>query len=278
MKQLILVLALTAVVIACQPTDIADNNLTASAIKTAVVPTPTAAAHQPPTVLADSLSAVLLQRYNLASVLQTTHQGQNETAVQQMNGFFGADRYRIEVVITRVTRDTQRPGYYQVQGKDRCKGRIMPFTGTLNFTSMQLKPHRASTPESYPDEYVALGIFELHELASHSGTGIFRGQIAADVSVEKDGQLNLFYPGVDTPAKGGGITYDGTWTSNTTGQTTPAVWVVAIFDYRGPQVFRDFAVGERGTDFNPKYAKLGWNHYWENDEWWAASPKPVLGL
>jgi hypothetical protein len=40
----------------------------------------------------------------------------------------------------------------------------------------------------------------------------------------------------------------------------------------------DFNIGERGFMLNPKYAHLGWDKYWQNDEWWADSPQPSLNL
>jgi hypothetical protein len=43
--------------------------------------------------------------------------------------------------------------------------------------------------------------------------------------------------------------------------------------YFQQDIFRDFIIGERDMDFNPKYAKLGWNSYWENEEWWAEPGK-----
>ena len=45
-----------------------------------------------------------------------------------------------------------------------------------------------------------------------------------------------------------------------------------------PSLIKDFGIGDRGAQVNPKYAKLGWNELWENDEWWADSPKPKLSL
>jgi hypothetical protein len=61
----------------------------------------------------------------------------------------------------------------------------------------------------------------------------------------------------------------------TTGQVksfivSPDVAAVAPF------VFKDFMLDERMGQINPKYAKLGWNEFWSNEEWWADSPK--LGL
>jgi hypothetical protein len=41
---------------------------------------------------------------------------------------------------------------------------------------------------------------------------------------------------------------------------------------------QDLYIGERGETINPKYAGLDWSEAWENDEWWAKSPKPQLTL
>jgi hypothetical protein len=35
------------------------------------------------------------------------------------------------------------------------------------------------------------------------------------------------------------------------------------------QVMKRFDIGERGSHINPKYARVGWNSFWENKEWWA---------
>jgi hypothetical protein len=77
-----------------------------------------------------------------------------------------------------------------------------------------------------------------------------------------------------TPSLGAGVLYTGTWTSNA-GQVKPATWVVNILSYVGPQVFSDFIIGERDRDINPKYARLGWNGYWENEEWWSSAPLSI---
>jgi hypothetical protein len=43
------------------------------------------------------------------------------------------------------------------------------------------------------------------------------------------------------------------------------VWVRDIIGY-SPNILGDLVVGEREFHINPKYAKLGWNEYWTNDE------------
>ena len=45
-----------------------------------------------------------------------------------------------------------------------------------------------------------------------------------------------------------------------------------------PEVCKDFGIGDRSREINPKYAKPGWSELWENEEWWADSPKPKLSL
>ena len=43
-------------------------------------------------------------------------------------------------------------------------------------------------------------------------------------------------------------------------------------------VLGDFDIGGRMATVNPKYRHYGWTEYFENDEWWAESPKPALHL
>ncbi|RZK99109.1 MAG: hypothetical protein EOO62_25270 [Hymenobacter sp.] len=96
--------------------------------------------------------------------------------------------------------------------------------------------------------------------------------------MKEDGSVEASSRTDRTLAQGGGIKYQGTWTSASTGRTVQALWVENIIGYHGPHAFADFLMGDRGMEINPKYAKLGWDNYWANDEWWAASPKPRLSL
>lgn len=45
-----------------------------------------------------------------------------------------------------------------------------------------------------------------------------------------------------------------------------------------PQALKSLRLGDRSEEINPNLAKLGWNEAWENDEWWATSPKSSLSL
>jgi len=33
-------------------------------------------------------------------------------------------------------------------------------------------------------------------------------------------------------------------------------------------ILEDFSFGEREIEINKKYRALGWDNYWENEEWW----------
>ena len=76
---------------------------------------------------------------------------------------------------------------------------------------------------------------------------------------------------------GCGLLFRGTQTSNKTGKSQP----VAFANFYGavvPNALRELGLGDRGDEVNPNMARLGWNEAWENDEWWAKSPKPSLSL
>ena len=45
-----------------------------------------------------------------------------------------------------------------------------------------------------------------------------------------------------------------------------------------PEALAKLGIGDRSEEVNPNLAELGWNEAWENDEWWADSPKPSLNL
>ena len=61
--------------------------------------------------------------------------------------------------------------------------------------------------------------------------------------------------------------------SNKTGQRQP----VAFANFYGavvPHALEKLGLGDRGDEVNPHMARLGWAEEWENEEWWAKSPKP----
>jgi len=61
-----------------------------------------------------------------------------------------------------------------------------------------------------------------------------------------------------TPNRGGGIRYDGTWTSYETGESKPVIWSKDLFRFAN-DILEEFSIGERDVEINEKYRSLGWD-------------------
>lgn len=217
-----------------------------------------------------------LQAHDLSPLLQTV-QSTNGSA---QNGFFGPDHYRIEMAFTEVRRDPVHPTHYFLQGKDRYKGRVTPFAGTFIMRRFSAQPADTAQHDALQQQRVvycsAEGRFELREDAARQHAGLFQGQLNIDFVATSAGSLFLNTEAGKLPSKGGNITYAGTWTDNKTHRTQPVVWVEDIIGYGNQhKMLADFGFVERHPYFNPKYARLGWNNYWSNEEWWVDSKQPA---
>ena len=282
MKQLPAFLVLALAGTACQPQAASTDTAAAKAEAPAIMPVNyrTKAAAPLPNSSLSPVHLALLRKHDIGPLLQSVT-ANGDTAIQVQNGFFGPAGYRIEMALTKMQRDARQPGVFQVQGKSRYKKVITPFSGTIVITQLLDQPKYspqevAEGSQNQPNMYTAVGNFELREDARQRGAGVFRGKVALDFVIDDDNSVRQMMQTMHTLTQGGGVKYAGTWTNNATGKVQPVVWVENIFAYQGPQVFRDFTVGERDVDFNPKYAKLGWNTYWQNDEWWIDAGKPAL--
>ncbi|MBF9140981.1 hypothetical protein [Hymenobacter properus] len=254
-----------------------------------VAPLPKPSATEPKDTLTPEMLQAL-QRYDFSPLLQTVTGKDSVASSHVHNGFFGPDHYRIEVVFTEVRRDSAQPALYHLRGQDRYKSVVTPFAGTFTVTQLaDQAPYSAARVamakrDGYelrndPNLYSALGKFELREDSTRRGAGVFRGRVAFDWQLLESGSLVLSSRDGKGSTQGGDVKFEGTWTHAATHRTYPVVWVENIFTYAGARnVLKDFFIGERDPDFNPKYAKLGWNSYWENDEWWAKPTKPALSL
>ena len=233
----------------------------------------------------------LLSKLDFTPALQTVRVGDKNFASHAQNGFFGPDHYRIEMAFTEAWRDAANPAVYHLRGLDRYKRVITPFAGTLTLTQVVAQPDHSAQDRAelisigveeeslakymtdLPDLYTAKGDFVLVEDSSRRNAGTFRGRFALDFQLDPHTKaIKLQGQTIHSPAKGGLIKYEGTWTNAATKQTKPVVWVEDIFGY-AQHVLNNFTVGEREVDFNPKYARLGWNSYWENTEWWDRGKK-----
>lgn len=310
MKKLLVLIALALLGTACQhqaPTTQATTATPTPAVAVSA-PLPVAPSGEKPLPVlfkaADTLDPAdrhLLQRYDLSSLWQGSTKERRERPV--LEGFFGPDHYRFRVVFTQVRRDSQHPEVYQVKGKCHYRQNIRSFVGTLTMRRLEeadvyfspvaslVDVVYANSPE--PDSfgtryeratrgmviYSAWARLQLTEETSLN-SGIFEGEAELNFCMAPDGRVGYAQaPSLnDTdPARGGWLLLRGSRRNVSTRQVKQFVVADDVFA-ASPDVYKDFGVGDRGQEINPKYAKLGWNTYWQNDEWWADSPKPKLNL
>ncbi|GAA4385103.1 hypothetical protein [Hymenobacter koreensis] len=211
----------------------------------------------------------MLRTYDLSPLWQTDVENGGA-----LNGFFGTDHYRIEVVLLSVEKDSLRPEVYSIKGKDRYKKRITPFEGTLTLHQIQDLPltEEDVAAGEKAQAYTATGTFVLNETPGRRGAGAFTGTMAVDFLVNPAEFEGVHvWAGLGTensPTQSSGFKFEGEWTDYQSGQRKPFVWAEQ-FLVIGSAVLKDFVVGERDININPRYAKLGWDQYWENEEWWA---------
>jgi len=257
-----------------------EAKVTASASEQALKGLPTYAL-----TVADTLTApmrAMLKGYDLAHLWGSIDTTNKLSPLSVLNGCFGPDHYRIAFVFTRVWRDSLDPALYHLTGKNNFKKRVTAFSGTLRVHQVaDLKPEYLDLAEedSLAQAYTAKGRFSFEEDPKAPGAGKFDGTGVLDFYVTPKGEIGqvLLMGGVQHPTRGQGVVYRGNWTDNKTGQRKEML-LALDFSRFAPDVLEDFSVGERGEEINPKYAKLGWNNYWENKEWWAESTKPAINL
>lgn len=189
-------------------------------------------------------------------------------------GFYGADRYKIEFYFAEVTKDEKDPFLYHIVGKNRHKKVVTDFKGTLRVDSLaQITDPNLDTEEvsdmGVQRIYSAGGSFTLAEDSLSKYSGRFTGHHKMDFASYDKAPTEIWFFS-DTPNKGSGIRYDGVWTSYKTGKSKPVIWSKDLFRFAN-DILKEFSIGERDVEINEKYRSLGWDNFWENDEWWAES-------
>ena len=220
-----------------------------------------------------------------------------------LEGFFGPDHYRFVMVFSQATRDKVHPEVYHVSGKCHYRKNIRSFTGTLTLRRIEdadvfyspsddifAAEYAASLDPDSTNErlirasaqlhiYSAWARLQLTEEATEN-SGKFEGEAVLNFYVNDKKRVG--YASAPSlldgePARGSGLLLRGIRRNRTTQQLKKFVVADDVFA-AAPDVYKDFGIGDRGYEINPKYAKLGWNEAWANDEWWADSPKPSLNL
>ncbi|PJJ60734.1 hypothetical protein [Hymenobacter chitinivorans] len=270
MKKPLILSSLVLLSAACQQTTTATRPVTtapvAAAAPAAVAPRQPAA--PTPTLPLNAEAQAFLAKYDVGKLLLRDD--------GPFNGFLGSDHYRVEVMFTEVVKDEHAPNVYRVRGKSRFKKVVTPLSGSFTITELRDQPKATEEEQQsvrvfYSNEenaYSVLGTFELREDSSAHGAGVFAGRAVIDFSVGQSGLLAVHDQSPRSPAQDAGILLKGQWTSYATHKSQPVALAYYIWAY-GESVLKNFNVGERGPEINPKYAKLGWNEFWDQEEWWA---------
>ena len=200
-----------------------------------------------------------------------------------MEGFYGPNHYRISVYFDQVWRDSLRSDSYLVGGRDRYRKVITPFYGTITVQRIvwaRLDVDNSYQPTDSVRTFVVRARYEFAEDPATKGAGIYRGEALLDAYEDQHGQLRLadIWGTSYNPTRGGGLLFRGDWTDMLTGRRRSAAWAADMEAVAPQPVMEEQQAGGRTGDVDPVLARLGWNEFWENDEWWAKSPKPKLSL
>jgi hypothetical protein len=242
----------------------------------ATAPAPSAPKARPTNRHAPAVSAAtFFRQHNLASLWRLNAESGQPLVLL---GCMGTQYRRLELVYESVRRDAHNPQLYHVRGKSRERDRIMPFTGTILLTTV--KKVRVTDPPSgfrALAHYQAAGRFRLREAPAEEGSGTLTGTLTMTFSRTAAGLA--YMPGQSTewdyPVPGEGTKFTSTWTSASHPEPIQLVWATNFIDI-ADSVIERFHIGDRGVHINPKYARMGWSRYWENDEWWAEAEEPLL--
>lgn len=280
MKKAIALSAIASAAIACQP----------QAVPTAVR---VAIAREAPTPQVAAPALTLLREHDMANLLQGRGYSESQEGLESLevlNGFFGPTHYPLALMLLAVRRDSAQPLVYHVRGKSRFKNIVLPFAGTITLTQLLEQPHYSAQEVAIAQQerwrltdidqelYTAVGHFELREQAGLHGAGVYRGTVAFDFGIAENGKPDYAWRTDRTAAHNTQLEYAGTWTSSATKRQIEVLWAKELFNHPDVEALDMFTLGDRERTISPKYAKLGWSEYWQNDEWWADSPQPRLNL
>lgn len=230
-------------------------------------------------------SKAILQKVDYTNFLFS---GMNDD-VNIFNGFYGDDRYRIEFYISGVAVDTANPFVVKLSGKSKYKENINEFMGTVTIDSLfayrDLTYNYREFVQYLPEDttqkfegdtttatYHAKGTFSLAEDSNQANAGNYSGQFYMDFIPRYNDEreiegYNLWF-NTDNNSRRAGFLFDGQWTSYKNGEQKPVIFARDLFMFAN-QILENFSYGEREIEINEKYRALGWENYWEAEEWWS---------
>jgi hypothetical protein len=196
----------------------------------------------------------------------------------RFDGFFGEDHYRIQFYFSSVKRDSVNHLVYQVEGKSNFKNNIAPFKGKIllekarSFVDpkINLSEWKYDNGDSLKGMYSLVGKLILEEDKNLSHAGVFSGDLRLEYATMAKSDKFLWFYSPSIGSKGGGFASAGTWQQYGKPTAKPFVFGRDIFMFAN-DILADFSYGERDIQINEKYVHLGWDNYWEQDEWWVES-------
>jgi hypothetical protein len=215
-----------------------------------------------------------------------------------LDGFFGTNPQRLSLAILQASRDSLHPEIIHVIGKVRNQKQVTDFAGEIRWNSLADYYDQSLLLSQGEDGFIQDTTSEAGNITNaraYAAAATFRfvgrapaaytltGQIALDFWLMDNGKIGAMHtPGEGivlekATTKGSGFVLSGNWNEAKASTNRPFVVSRDVF-LLSPGLIKDFGIGDRGAQVNPKYAKMGWSTYWENDEWWASSPKPKLSL
>ena len=190
------------------------------------------------------------------------------------NGFYGTDHYRIEFIFNETQKSVNDPMVYSIKGKNRFKKTISNYAGLLEVTNLSefSDPNLDSIDIENLDftkAYTLSGNFRFYEDSTLNTSGLFAGTFKIDFVVKKDGTADSWYYSLQSPTKGASYIFDGNWTSYKQKIAPKPVFFARDLFMVANDILAEFSYGEREVEINPKYRHLGWDNFWDGEEWWT---------
>jgi hypothetical protein len=194
------------------------------------------------------------------------------------NGFYGTDHYRIEFVFNEVEKTVNDSRVYRIEGKNRYKKTISKYAGLMEVTKVSefTDPNLDSLALANMDiahAYCVEGTFRFDEDAALKSSGRFTGTFKLDFAILKTGEVQAWYYSYQAPTKGAGYVFTGEWSSYTQKMAAKPVFFARDFFMVANDILAEFSYGEREVEINPKYRHLGWDNFWDGEEWWTEGGK-----
>lgn len=175
-------------------------------------------------------------------------------------GFIGDNYQRLQIHLTKFTKNKMNPLQYDVEGKTKVKNFICNFRGTVTVIKAVYSDPAIPTLEKYTTGSITSKV-EIFEDRTQKGSGFINGELIIYIVFSEDGKTE--YDALMLISDGfANNQFKGIWTSYKTGKSKQCNWG----DFRIPDSGSlDVGAGEFSIDF--AYRENGWQSYY--DSYWC---------